>query len=1293
MVLTYDATTNLVDTHFSTEQASVGALTNAGELLSSLSGIPVGWIDLRCTNTTGKYKTASSTTNVIENADIHRFSSGAGGGGDVSQENLRNVNIQGNPGFESGTSKWTASGGTFSTTTLAFVGNKSGTWDASAASQTLCGDQVTIPDGLQGQTCYARTFYKGGDANLKLTAYDGTTNVASKVLAVQSSWTEFGYPFQCPSSGTLSICLESTADAALVDIDQVFLGLMPDKGEVVNPIVKTITGTVGSVGSVGQISAGHVLGSSSFNFTPADDLAYWHLSSDATDNSGVTACSSGAAACDLTNNGSTPFTGTDLFGATGAATLNGTSQYFSSTDAFFNPGDSDFTVWGWFKSNDWSPSSTQTLMGQENSGSDRGWYVDNLIGTNDIRIINEPEGTVLQKTTGFVDGSWHFVLASFRASDDTWTLYLDLNKSQVSGPSGVHTVTSPSFEIGALRATPQNFFSGSVSNVGFVTKLLSDEDIRKLYSYKQPLNLTIGPESQEWLGLWSRSDGQVKNQLENGWLVDKRSDEVFWDLSSLDSSDSVDLKLKQLSFNANTLSSATYDSGVLSAAPTFPLAHGLPGRPLSVTVWVEGATTAGTFDPRTDLCSADATNLTCDLSSLTIDGTHRIEITASMIPGGSAIRCSDGTTQGLFCGQVSGSGTGGVINLNSNPDGVSGVDLGATSSIGDWVATEGGTGGATGLTVAGTSLAADIPLYPVKTSAVKLTLGTGASDYVRLRMTVPQGSKNRKLGLFFYQHPGSYTDGDIRVEVYKNSVSDFSGTYTEVALSSDDSSGNTTLKNADGLVGPIAFDWDNSDALEVRFVNNAATPTGTMTMNSVTVTPSPFTVSADVVGGDITFTPTISGISLTTSTATYNQVGSKGHFSITGEISSVSGTIQIITLPNNLTIDSSNLDNTHNTNVGTVWALDSGTAFHEGTVFYEPSSGRLQMTTEAGGGLWSAGNPFTWAAGDSISFDFTVPIAEWAGSTTNVGNGDVEYASNSSTTDSDDTSSFVHGPSGSSGILGTTALTGNRRKRVHFLTPIQVTDHLELQVYDGEKWLPISAASSAGLQPMTFQNGTCYGMGLDTNSPGSSDTDVFFCQYFYPNGTTYGAAGAGWDTLGSVIKWRVVKSSNPSAIGFANATGASAGLTKLPDSEIQMIGGSGHGLTNTNIRRFTTIQINTGTGITITQSATNGDSFTINEDGIYSITYSERRVSTGAASYGLSLNSSQLTTSIGSITAADRLAISLVNNSSLSDSDHNNDTVSVTARFSAGDIIRAHTSGLVDGSGDVQLRIVQVVRL
>jgi len=153
-------------------------------------------------------------------------------------------------------------------------------------------------------------------------------------------------------------------------------------------------------------------------------------------------------------------------------------------------------------------------------------------------------------------------------------------------------------------------------------------------------------------------------------------------------------------------------------------------------------------------------------------------------------------------------------------------------------------------------------------------------------------------------------------------------------------------------------------------------------------------------------------------------------------------------------------------------------------------------------------------------------------------------------------------------------------------------------------------------------------------------------------------------------------------IGYVESTQATAGTWATAPSTIQGMGGyayrnipvnstvrlntaNGWGSTNTRIRRFTTIVENYGSDITYADSAANGGSFTINNPGVYSISYSDSSA-TAASYFGISLNSTQLTTNFGSITTADKLNTGMVSSV--------NDTMSCswTGYLNAGDIVRAH---------------------
>lgn len=137
------------------------------------------------------------------------------------------------------------------------------------------------------------------------------------------------------------------------------------------------------------------------------------------------------------------------------------------------------------------------------------------------------------------------------------------------------------------------------------------------------------------------------------------------------------------------------------------------------------------------------------------------------------------------------------------------------------------------------------------------------------------------------------------------------------------------------------------------------------------------------------------------------------------------------------------------------------------------------------------------------------------------------------------------------------------------------------------------------------------------------------------------------------------------------------------NSMVRLHTGNGHGSTNTFIRRFTTAVDNFGSAITYADSAADGAAFTINEDGVYSINYVDSR-SGGTGRHGVSLNSSEVTTTVQSITTADRLAFA--QHGSAGDYA----PASWTGFLNSGDIIRAHDNGASDATTLSVFTIVKV---
>jgi hypothetical protein len=139
-----------------------------------------------------------------------------------------------------------------------------------------------------------------------------------------------------------------------------------------------------------------------------------------------------------------------------------------------------------------------------------------------------------------------------------------------------------------------------------------------------------------------------------------------------------------------------------------------------------------------------------------------------------------------------------------------------------------------------------------------------------------------------------------------------------------------------------------------------------------------------------------------------------------------------------------------------------------------------------------------------------------------------------------------------------------------------------------------------------------------------------------------------------------------------------------PQSMVRLHTALGYGSTNTMIRRFTNTVTNQGSDITYADSATLGATFTINTNGVYAVSYNDQ-FSTSAW-LGLSLNSTQLTTFIYSITTADILSITYGTNASGSM------LTQWTGYLPAGSVVRAHTDNKVSGvtTSCCQFTIVRV---
>jgi hypothetical protein len=138
-----------------------------------------------------------------------------------------------NAGFEGGTTGWTASAGTFTTTSTAANlgdGKLTGSWDSSAASQTLTDTALAITSGdgksSQNYTASVRVKCATGTCTHKLQLYDGTNVLAEATIT--SSTTQFvrtSVTGSAPASGSIYARLISVAsDEPILYIDSGYKG-------------------------------------------------------------------------------------------------------------------------------------------------------------------------------------------------------------------------------------------------------------------------------------------------------------------------------------------------------------------------------------------------------------------------------------------------------------------------------------------------------------------------------------------------------------------------------------------------------------------------------------------------------------------------------------------------------------------------------------------------------------------------------------------------------------------------------------------------------------------------------------------------------------------------------------------------------------------------------------------------------------------------------------------------------------------------------------------------------------
>jgi len=162
------------------------------------------------------------------------------------------VNHVKNDGVENGTRFWTASGGTLTTTSTAGSGVLAGSWDSSAAAQTMCSDLKTIQGSDQNVSQEAGFMLQcaSGTCTHKIQVLDGSSNVLfSQDMVSSSTYVPNYYSSGAGGTGTKKLCLTSVAaNEPIVYFDDGYLGRSRN---------------VGSVAQATLVAAGYIAGTTS----------------------------------------------------------------------------------------------------------------------------------------------------------------------------------------------------------------------------------------------------------------------------------------------------------------------------------------------------------------------------------------------------------------------------------------------------------------------------------------------------------------------------------------------------------------------------------------------------------------------------------------------------------------------------------------------------------------------------------------------------------------------------------------------------------------------------------------------------------------------------------------------------------------------------------------------------------------------------------------------------------------------------------------------------------------------
>lgn len=211
-------------------------------------------------------------------------------------------------------------------------------------------------------------------------------------------------------------------------------------------------------------------------------VSYWKLD----ESSGNAADSVGSNT--LTNNNTVTFSSS--FGKiNNGASLNGSNQYFSITDASQTGLDiaGDFSICLWHNPQAAPSGQEYELVAKWTGAGTRQYrvrYEDDGAGTKSLAIVTSADGTVgneFKATQTLNVGTYYFLC--FLNSGGTGSIYV--NASSISGSGSLNATianTGAAFNIGARAGGTAGFTNGYIDEVGIWSRALTGTEITTLYN-------------------------------------------------------------------------------------------------------------------------------------------------------------------------------------------------------------------------------------------------------------------------------------------------------------------------------------------------------------------------------------------------------------------------------------------------------------------------------------------------------------------------------------------------------------------------------------------------------------------------------------------------------------------------------------------------------------------------------------------------------------------------------------------------------------------------------------------